>query len=842
MEPDPGIDLRDAGTRLVDWTCRPVLDRDGTVLAIVVHGTDVTARIRAQEALRAGSERAEAILSVLGDGFVSFDRDFRIERINAAALAYDGRQEHEIVGKTHWEAWPNSAGSALEDAYRRVLREGVQISVERHYRGSGKESWLDIRICPVLDGIVSFYQDITERKTAVESLRASEERFRALAEALPHQVWEIGTDGRIAWCNGHFHAFTGLGFDDVASEVWQQVVHPDDLDAAETVWHAANRAGGIFQTEVRLRRALDGTYRWFLSRGVPLRNAEGATLRWIGTNTDIHDQRVATDALAAMNAGLSARVEARTRERDRMWRLSTDLMLIADHAGTIVAANPAWEAALGWPDGALPGSAPGRHRPPRRPGDRTARPRGAGLRGASPRWASPAGQVVDGAGPWRGHRPPTGPALTRMLHRDGSFRRFSWTAVLDEVFVHAVGRDVTSEVEAAEALRKAEEALHHSQKMEAVGQLTGGIAHDFNNLLTGVIGSLDLIQTGAARGRTDRLDHYVNTALGSAKRAAALTHRLLAFSRRQPLARKSVEIGELVRSMSDLLRRTVREAIRIESSLEDGAFHTLCDPNQLENALLNLVINARDAIADDGTIRIHARTVMPDDPLVLAVPDLAEGCYVALSVTDSGTGMPSDVLAKAFEPFFTTKPIGHGTGLGLSMVYGFARQSGGSVLIRSEVDSGTTVTLFLPSHPPAEAPAEPKPPEPPAAPTPTGARTILVVEDEPTVRSLVVDMLKDAGFEVLEAGDGHEGLQRIHSEARIDLLLSDVGLPKLNGRQLAEAARDHRPGIRILLMTGYLGKALPADLPIGSDMDIIPKPFTREALIARLTAILSEGS
>jgi signal transduction histidine kinase len=429
-----------------------------------------------------------------------------------------------------------------------------------------------------------------------------------------------------------------------------------------------------------------------------------------------------------------------------------------------------------------------------------------------------------------------------MLHRDGSFRRFSWTAVLDEVFVHAVGRDVTSEVEAAEALRKAEEALHHSQKMEAVGQLTGGIAHDFNNLLTGVIGSLDLIQTGAARGRTDRLDHYLNTALGSAKRAAALTHRLLAFSRRQPLARKSVEIGELVRSMSDLLRRTVREAIRIESSLEDGAFHTLCDPNQLENALLNLVINARDAIADDGTIRIHARTVMPDDPLLLAVPDLAEGSYVALSVTDSGAGMPSDVLAKAFEPFFTTKPIGHGTGLGLSMVYGFARQSGGSVLIQSEVDAGTTVTLFLPSHPLAEAPADPKPPEPLAAHTPAGARTILVVEDEPTVRSLVVDMLKDAGFDVLEAGDGHEGLQQVHSEARIDLLLTDVGLPKLNGRQLAEAARDHRPGIRILLMTGYLGKALPADLPIGSDMDIIPKPFTREALIARLAAVLSEDS
>ncbi len=286
----------------------------------------------------------------------------------------------------------------------------------------------------------------------------------------------------------------------------------------------------------------------------------------------------------------------------------------------------------------------------------------------------------------------------RYRHKDGSYRWLSWSSTAEESFIYALGRDVTAERDAAEALHRTEEQLRQSQKMEAVGQLTGGIAHDFNNLLTGVIGSLDLMRKRIAQGRLADVERYVGLATTSANRAAALTHRLLAFARRQPLDPKPVNVNQLVHSIEELLRRTIGETIELEIVAAGGLWGTFCDPHQLESALLNLVINSRDAMPDGGKLTIETANAHLDSFYAAELRDVAPGQYVCLSVTDTGAGMSPAVLARAFDPFFTTKPIGQGTGLGLSMVYGFARQSEGHVRIYSEVGQGTTVKLYLPRY------------------------------------------------------------------------------------------------------------------------------------------------
>src|SRR3954467_4154081 len=294
---------------------------------------------------------------------------------------------------------------------------------------------------------------------------------------------------------------------------------------------------------------------------------------------------------------------------------------------------------------------------------------------------------------------------SRFRHKDGSYRWLSWTGVVDRDRIYAVARDVTAEKAAAERLKATEEALRQSHKMEAVGQLTGGIAHDFNNLLTGIVGSLDLLQTRLDQGRTENVARYINAAMTSANRAAALTHRLLAFARRQPLIPKSVDANQLVVSLEDLLRRTIGETIDLDIVAAADLWCTLCDPNQLESALLNLAINARDAMPDGGRLCIATSNAQIDG-VDADAPALAPGDYICIEVTDTGTGMSPEVAARAFDPFFTTKPIGQGTGLGLSMIYGFARQSNGHATIDSKLRQGTTVRLFLPRHHGVNAPGQ----------------------------------------------------------------------------------------------------------------------------------------
>ncbi|OZY58356.1 hybrid sensor histidine kinase/response regulator [Pseudomonas lundensis] len=415
---------------------------------------------------------------------------------------------------------------------------------------------------------------------------------------------------------------------------------------------------------------------------------------------------------------------------------------------------------------------------------------------------------------------------------------------LNETLEERVAERTQALAEANEQLQRemqererAEDALRHAQKMEAVGQLTGGIAHDFNNMLTGIIGSLDLMKRYIAAGRSAEIGRFTDAAVSSAQRAAALTHRLLAFSRRQSLDRKPLDPNHLVTSLEELFRRTKGAHITLDVQLGDNIWAVNTDAGQLESALLNLIINARDAMPQGGTLRVRTRNSYLDGSDISTLEPVKAGDYVMLEVSDNGSGMTPQVLAKAFDPFFTTKPIGQGTGLGLSMIYGFAQQSGGHVTITSESGNGTCVRLYLPRH--YNLQVQPRPPVvSPDAPCAIEGESVLVVEDDPAVRTLVLNVLDELGYTAHQAPDAKTALSLLESSLRIDLLVTDVGLPGMNGRQLAEIARQQRPGLNVLFMTGYAESAIQREGFLDSGMDMIGKPFSVDKLATLIRAMI----
>ena len=394
--------------------------------------------------------------------------------------------------------------------------------------------------------------------------------------------------------------------------------------------------------------------------------------------------------------------------------------------------------------------------------------------------------------------------------------------------------------EAAERER-IEAALRQSHKMEAVGQLTGGIAHDFNNMLQAIGGSLELMIRRVEQGRPADAARLVSNAQTTVERAAALTHRLLAFARRQTLEPRPVEPDNLIRGLFELVQRTVGPGMAVEMRPRDGIWTVLCDPNQLENVLLNLAINARDAMPDGGTLSIGTRDVRLSADDMVGQDWMWPGDYVEIAVADTGTGMDEATRTRAFEPFFTTKPIGQGTGLGLSQLYGFAKQSGGAVRLNSAPGRGTTVQLYLPRHAPVQVDETPPASEAELEGAAAGA-VVLLVEDEDQVRHVAAETLRDLGYQVLEAPTGPAALEMLQDRRhRLDALVTDVGLPGgLNGRQVAEAARLERPGLPVLFITGYAGSALKDQLAPG--MAVIGKPFTLGALAAKISSMLEESA
>lgn len=387
-------------------------------------------------------------------------------------------------------------------------------------------------------------------------------------------------------------------------------------------------------------------------------------------------------------------------------------------------------------------------------------------------------------------------------------------------------------------LMQAEEKLRQSQKMEAVGQLTGGLAHDFNNLLAGISAALELMHKRIAQGRFKDVEKYMVTAQGATKRAAALTHRLLAFSRRQTLDPRPTDVNSLIVGMTELIQRTVGPSIRLNTVAAPGLWNALVDASQLENALLNLCINARDAMPDGGRITVETANRSIESESARAL-DMPAGEYLCLCVTDTGTGMSDEVIAKAFDPFFTTKPLGQGTGLGLSMIYGFTKQSGGQVRVHSHVGEGTEMCIYLPRYR-GHALQQQDPMGSTTTPLAKTGETILIVDDEPTVRMLLKDVLSELGYNLLEAADSIEGLEALRSSAHIDLLITDVGLPGgMNGRQMADAGKQIRPRLKTLFITGYAENAVIGSGQLGPGMQVLTKPFAVDTLITRVSNLMS---
>ncbi|WP_342165391.1 ATP-binding protein [Methylobacterium sp. SD21] len=530
----------------------------------------------------------------------------------------------------------------------------------------------------------------------------------------------------------------------------------------------------------------------------------------VGTNMQLaRVRREAAQALRRANEGLEAEVARRTAERNRIWETTNDLMGTAGLDGFMKVVNPAWAKMLGWSEDEL--------------------------------LARPFLDIIDPA-----DHAATAEVVARLAHGEtvtgfvdhvrtasGDWRTVMWTAVPDPGtgLFHIVGRDLTDQ-------HRVEEHLRQSQKMEAVGQLTGGIAHDFNNLLTGISGSLEFLENRINQGRYTDVPRYVAAAQGASKRAAALTHRLLAFSRRQTLDPRPTDANRLVADMEDLVRRTIGPAVHLEVVAAGGLWTTLVDPPQLENALLNLCINARDAMPEGGRITVETANRWLDERGGKE-RDLDPGQYVSICVTDTGTGMTPEVVAKVFDPFFTTKPIGQGTGLGLSMIHGFVRQSGGQVRVYSEVGQGTTMCLYLPRHY-GNAENVDALPELSDAPRAEQGETVLVVDDEPTVRMLVTEVLEELGYTAIEVADGAAGLRVLQSDTRIDLLVTDVGLPGgMNGRQVADAARITRPDLKVLFITGYAENAVLGNGHLEPGMALLTKPFAVETLAVRIREMIA---
>jgi PAS domain S-box-containing protein len=681
----------------------------------------------------------------------------------------------------------------------------------RLMRNDGGYRWVHASGRAVLDEddepvkFVGMLVDITEQKRANEQLRIAQ--FAGAIGTFEHIVGY----GTIS-VSEQFCRLFGLHPTRILPvRTLNDLIHPDDeriIDLSDP-----DRIQNERSIEFRVRRPNDGQERWLARRGEYVDDTESSGRRYMGVIFDITDAKQTQESLRQANQALSEIARESMRERNRVWTNSRDLLVVIGIDGVFRDVSPAWMEILGHPPDEVVG---------RRVTDFVL--------------AEDLDQVVLDLK--RAVENTHTDLEIRMARKDGTPRIVSWMTSREEDRIYAYGRDVTIEKRQQAVLEDTEAQLRQAQKMEAVGQLTGGIAHDFNNMLTGVIGALSVIKRRIAAKRLDDLDKFIDAASSSAARAAALTHRLLAFSRRQSLDRQAIDVNQLIVSMEDLFRRTLGEQVELLINPMSQAWKANTDPNQLESAILNLVINARDAMPDGGKLTIETANVAFAEADLARGETLQPGSYVVLAVSDTGIGMSQTTMEKAFDPFFTTKPIGQGTGLGLSMIYGFAQQSGGHVRIYSQVGRGTTIKLYLPGS--LDEIAQQKPAVDLDVTPPRGeGETVLIVEDDTSVRMLVVDVLKELGYRVIEAIDGAEALPVIEGKSRIDLLISDVGLPGLNGRQLAEIAITARPTLKVLFITGYAATAASRADFLAPGMEMMTKPFAIDDLAQKVREILT---
>ena len=762
-----------------------------------------------QEALVDALSRSSAGIVVISNGgLIAYANDRFSEMIGRASGALRGMHIRHI---THPEDWATYAARV-----QATLIEHGSIELEqRLLHGEGGVVWS--RICTSITQdiepvAIAVCFDISDRKGMEAALRESEGRFRNIADHAPVMMWVTDPSGVCTYLNKAWYRYTGQAEEDALGFGWLNATHPDDRERSEAVFRRANERREGLSTESRVRHAA-GPYRWAIDAATPRFSPDGDFMGYVGSVIDISEQKKATTSLARQNRELASQLSEQLAERERTWHVSRDLLAVVSPDGTLRSINPAWSTLLGRDTGDIEGLQAERLEHPDDLGSFTRHIRA----------------FADSQ--------QSGAFANRLLKQNGTTAYLSWTCVTADGLVYVVGRDDTAFEEQQQALKLAEDSLRQSQKMEAVGQLTGGLAHDFNNLLAGISGALDLMEMRLAQGRTSDLKRYLDTAQGAAKRAAALTHRLLAFSRRQTLEPKHLDVGSLIRDILDLIQRTVGPSISVDYVVPDHPWNVRLDPSQLENALLNLCLNARDAMPTGGrmVIQIANQTL---DAEAAEQHRVAPGDYVILSVADTGVGMPQEVQTKAFDPFFTTKPIGQGTGLGLSMIYGFVRQSGGRAWIRSVEGAGTTVSMLLPRDTQIP-PADKRPTMESREGQAHAGAVVLLVDDEASIRLMAAEALEDLGYTVLQAGDGPAALVMLQSDMRIDLLLTDVGLPGgLNGRQLADAGRGLRKDLPVLFITGYAEQALFGQTSLIDGMHILTKPFVMSTLTTKVTALL----
>jgi len=803
----------------------PVRDAAGRIIGVIAVVIETTAKVRAERHIQGERARLGAMFEQ-APGFMALltGRDHRFDLVNAAYKQLIG--EREWVGRTAREVLPELEGQGyfemLDEVYRSgtaVTGDAIPFALPVRAGEPASTRYLDFVYQPLKDeqgkvfGIFVEGADVSERVLAASALRESEAKFRAFAQAMPHHVWTAPADGQLDWFNERVYEYTGARPGELDGDGWGAIIHGDDLDMVKQRWGEALATGTLYEVEFRIRRH-DGAWRWHLVRAVPMRDPDGKVVRWIGSNTDIEEQKSTAQALASLNATLEQQISTRTAERDRIWRLSKDIMLVADFNGLITAVNPAFTATLGWREQDV---------------------LGATLLGLVhpddvQSTLEQVGALSGGGHVYRFEN--------RYRRKDGSYCTLSWTAAPDAHFIHAVGRDITADLQQAEAMRVTEAALQQAQKMETIGKLTGGVAHDFNNLLQVISGNLQLLGTQLNAMPSAR--RRVDNALASVQRGAKLASSLLAFARKQPLEPKVVKVGRLITGMEDMLRRSLGEDIDIETVISGGLWSASIDVVQVENAILNLAINARDAMehcADRARrLTIEVNNALLDAAYCATHPDVAPGQYVMIAVSDTGSGMTPEVLRQAFEPFFSTKAEGKGTGLGLSMVYGLVKQSGGHIKIYSEVGEGTTIKLYLPRSREAEDAYVALEVQPVVG----GSETVLVVEDDDAVRATVVDMLTELGYRVLKASDASAALTVIDSGVPIDLLFTDVVMPgPLRSPELARKARERLPDVAVLFTSGYTENAIVHGGRLDRGVELIGKPYSKESLARKIRHVLA---
>ncbi len=759
---------------------------------------DISLQKAAADQIRSLGVRLTSALENISDGFLTMDRQWRFTYVNAAAEQVLERRRGELLGSVAWEQFPDAIGTAFEEHYQRALAHNTTQSFEAFYQQLAK--WFEVRVYPSPDGLAVYFRDVTDLRRHREALRESERELRALAESMPQMVWMAAPAGGNIYCNQRWVDYTGLGLEQSSGAGWLQAVHPDDLRAMEVARPRAAAAPEDFTAECRLRRA-DGEYRWMIVRGTPYFDQGGQVAKWMGTCTDVHDLKRSIEAIRV------------SEERFRLLAKGTQ-NAIWDWD---VRSNRLW-----WNTGL----------------ENLLRFRGEELQPTIEDWArtihaddrqatveSIRLAIAQGADAWSG--------TYRFRRGDGEY---AWVAGRTQIIRASDGQAVrlVGSMEDITERLALEEQLRQAQRLDSMGRLTGGVAHDFNNLLTVIVGNAELLTEQLAA--QPRLAELAGMVVQAAERAAELTRHLLAFARKQPLQPRPVDANELVGGMAPLLQRTLGAQVEIVLAPADGLWRALVDPAQLDNALLNLCVNARDAMPHGGRLTIATANRQVTAAEAQQHPGLQPGAYVVLSVSDTGTGIAPEHLRRVFEPFFTTKPQGQGIGLGLAMVYGFAKQSGGHVDITSQPGQGVIVKLFLPQTTETDA-RQPRP----EAPTAQGQQeTILLVEDDRMVLRYVHGQLLALGYRVVQAENAAQALEIIGGPEPIDLLFTDMLMPGMTGRQLADRAARLRPQLKVLYTSGYAETGIVHDGRLEEGIQLLNKPYRREELARRLREVLAQ--